>query len=410
MEYPRIQYRVVQTVTATPPALTPTLPPTAAPRGLAGFFISGILLAFLGAVLPSWGYHLASNYQTVGGYFFSTSLGILAAAKLGHWIIGAHGIRTALVSACSTASAALLYLALVSPPAPAWARMIGVFFIGAAASLLHSAVFQAISPMYRTHPASTVSLAGTLFGSGCLTAALLFSGTFYVYTVPSVLTLLAVAPAFFAAFYARSHFGPVSEEERRPVRDVLNEARSPAALLLAFLLFFQFGNEWAIAGWLPLLLIQRLGISPEKSLLLLGLYWLSLLVGRIVSQGVLPNVSHARLLMGSVVAAMFGCLILTFTDNRLGAMVSTLLLGAGFAPIYPLVVEKIGDRFPDYHPGLYNGIFSFALIGGLLAPCSLGWFADIWSIRAVAVLPLFGTLMVLVLLIAIWLEGRATGA
>jgi fucose permease len=87
-------------------------------------------------------------------------------------------------------------------------------------------------------------------------------------------------------------------------------------------------------------------------------------------------------------------------------MTAILLIGAGFAPIYPLVVERIGDRFPYYHPGFYNGIFSFAFFGGLLAPCMLGWFAEFWTVQAVTVLPLFGTIMVLVLLIAIAVEAR----
>ena len=46
----------------------------------------------------------------------------------------------------------------------------------------------------------------------------------------------------------------------------------------------------------------------------------------------------------------------------------TALIGAGFATIYPLVAEKIGHRFTYYHPGLFNGIFSFAMVGAMLAP------------------------------------------
>lgn len=375
-------------------------------RGLAGFFVSGLLLAFLGAVLPSWGYHLTSNYQTVGQYFLATSLGILISVRLGRWILSSYGVRMAMVTACCTGFGAILYLAAVSPPLPAWARLIGMLVIGIAAGILHMAVFHAISPMYRHDPSATVNLGGTLFGLGCLTVTLLTSGTFYVYTAPSILALLAVIPGMFAIFYAKSDFAPVIENLHPPVRDVLNDLRSPAAIFFALVLFFQFGNEWSLAGWLPLFLVQRLGISPEKSLLLLALYWLCLMVGRIVAQSILPHVSHTKLLITCVITAALGCLILSFTDNRFGAMTGILFIGSGFAPIYPLVVEKIGDRFPDYHPGFYNGIFSFAFIGGLLAPCSLGWFSAMWDIRAVMILPLFGTTMVLLLLVAIWVEGR----
>ena len=58
------------------------------------------------------------------------------------------------------------------------------------------------------------------------------------------------------------------------MRQAFADFRSLAAVLFALLLFVQFGNEWAIAGWLPLFLIQRLGISPESSLMLLAAYGL----------------------------------------------------------------------------------------------------------------------------------------
>src|SRR5205814_3825348 len=107
---------------------------------------------------------------------------------------------------------------------------------------------------------------------------------------------------------------------------------------------------------------------------------------------------HAKLLGGSVLSAMFGCLILAFTDNLFGAGTAILLIGAGFASIYPLVAEKIGRRFPYYNPGLFNGIFSFALMGGMMAPATLGFAAEQWGIGMLAWMPAMGTGMVFVLL------------
>ena len=68
--------------------------------------------------------------------------------------------------------------------------------------------------------------------------------------------------------------------------------------------------------------------------------------------------------------------------------------------------NTIGNRFPDYHPGFYNGIFSLALTGGFLAPCALGYFASWAGVQIVMLLPLFGSIMVLILMIAIWMESR----
>jgi len=261
--------------------------------------------------------------------------------------------------------------------------------------------------MYKASPVATLNGGGTLFGLGCLTVALVISGAYDVFSARTTQILLAALPAAFAILYARTNFAPAAPDTERPIRQVLDELRSPTAVFFALLLFFQFGNEWAIAGWLPLFLVHRLGINPPSALILLALYWLALTVGRLVTQSILPHVHHGKVLLAAICAAGFGCLILAFTNNRFGAAAGVLFVGGGFAPIYPLVAEKIGDRFPYYHPGLYNGIFSFAMTGGLLAPCTLGYLADWLDVRVVVLFPFFGTVMVLALLFAIWLEARA---
>jgi fucose permease len=382
------------------------LAPPGARRALAGFFVSGLLLAFLGAILPSWGHHLQSDYWKIGLYFVALIAGVLASVGFAPPLIEKKGLGWTLAAGCAAGSAALLYLAFFSPPYEAWWRLPGILLMGGAAGLLHTAIFHAISPMYRHDPASTVNLAGVLFGLGCFSVALVISRMFYTYTAAAIQIWIALIPAFFAIGYARSRY-PLQPVSPSPsTHAILAELKSPGAVLLSLVLFFQLGNEWAIAGWLPLFLSQRLGMSPATSILMLALYWLALLVGRLVAQWVLPRVRHSRILLGSVLVSMFACLILIATDNPFGAVTGVLLLGGSFAPIYPLLVERIGHRFPSYHPGFYNGIFSLAMAGGLLAPCMLGYFAWLLDVRAVMALPLVGSVIVFGLLVLIWLEGR----
>ncbi|HBY62687.1 MAG TPA: hypothetical protein DEH78_22930, partial [Solibacterales bacterium] len=278
--------------------------------------------------------------------------------------------------------------------------------VGLGSGLLNTGLFHVIQRAYEHAPAATVNLAGTFFGVGCLATSVLVAGTYYVYTVGSILFFLALIPAFFAISYAKFRFPAEPFAQTLSLRAALADFKKPAAVLFALLLFFQFGNEWAIAGWLPLFLVQRLGISPSVSLWLLALYWTALLVGRLTAQAILPRVSHGKFLLASVLSAWFGCTVLGLTNNVFGATVGILFTGGGFASVYPLVVERIGHRFPYYHPGLYNGIFSLALTGGLLAPATLGWFAERWGVGVVMFLPFLGTGMVVLLLAALWVEAK----
>lgn len=388
----------------------PAVPIHQGRTALSGFVLSGVLLSFLGAILPSWNYHVTTDFRTVGDYFLCVNLGLLLSIRIAQVQAPRRGIKFVLLVACALVAAAFLWLAHSPPPAPDWWRFLGLLVLGLGAGLLNSAVFLAITPLYDHDRAATVNLAGTLFGTGSLITAMLVAGTYYVYTVPAILILFATLSGFFALMFARTRFSAVTAPIQIPMREVLRDFTNPGAVLFALLLFVQFGNEWSIAGWLPIFLIRRLGISPEGSLSLLGLYFASLLVGRIGAQVLLKRVKHSTLLMSSVVSAMLGSVILTSTTNRFGAVMGILFVGLGFAAIYPLVVEKISGRFPYYHPGFYNGIFSLAFTGGLLAPWMLGYLADYWGIQAIFIGPLLGTILVFFLSLLILLEAKLLGA
>jgi fucose permease len=358
--------------------------------------------------LPAWGYHRGSetDFVAVGNYFLSLAVGIVAASLLARRMMARSGLSWVMVFACSLSCLALVYLAMVSPPLSDWWRVAGLLVLGVGAGLLNMALFHAISPNYQADSASTMNLGGIWYGLGCLAAPVL---VVLADSRPEVLYFMALIPGLFAAIYARRPCQAPPESDHPPLRQAVRDFRSIGAILFALLLFFQFGNEWAIAGWLPLLLQRKIGLRLSDALLDLALYWLALTIGRLGAVAILPRVRHSRLLFGSAAVALFGCVILYKTDNGFGAATAAIFLGAGYASVFPLVSEAIGRRFPYYHPGFFNGIFSFALVGGLLAPATLGYAASVWGVGVVVGIPLTGTCMVMMLTLLIWLETKVTG-
>jgi FHS family glucose/mannose:H+ symporter-like MFS transporter len=388
---------------------SPVRPGAPAHFSLLAFFLCGISMSFLGAILPAWRYHLEAGFTEAGDYFLSLALGFLLSAASSQSWLSRKSLKFILVLANSLACGGFLFLAFASPPAPPVWRLLGVLWIGVSAGLLSAGMFQAVAFSEQRNLALTTNLAGVFFGFGCLLTALLVAGTYFVYTVPSILILLALLPGFSAVWYARSTLPRAAAYPRFTFSQVARDFRNPGAVLLSLLLFFQFGNEWSIAGWLPLFLIRRLGISPEISLLILALYWAALLVGRLVSQWIIPRVRGGALLAGAVLSALLGTIVLASTNNRFGTVMGILFVAAGYAPVYPLVVQKIGQRFPEYRPGVSNGLFSLAMMGGLLAPWSLGYLASAWGIQAVMILPMAGSCLVFVLTLLIALEAKLSG-
>src|SRR5262249_19165337 len=153
-------------------------------RALAGFLLSGFLLALLGAILPAWGYHLLEEFGAVGNFFLSLAIGIVVSTAVAKPMLRRRGVGFLLVFGCGLCCLALCYLALVGPPASPWLRVLGLFALGIGAGLLNMALFHAISPSYQSDAATTVNRGGIWYGLGCLLASLLVWGTFYAYTVP----------------------------------------------------------------------------------------------------------------------------------------------------------------------------------------------------------------------------------
>jgi fucose permease len=382
-------------------------------KALAGLLISGLLVALPGALLPVWRHNIDSNYLLIGLYFLSQNIGMLLVPVWAKGLLRRAGLAVCMSLACALAVCGLAVIALFSPPSELvhWTgRAGGLFLTGTATGLMNMAVFRAASPAYRQQQMATMNLGGVFYGVGCLMSALVVAGSYSYSILLAMGPLLLISPAVACVIFARCKMTNPPREEPAGWSNVARELRSPSALLLALLLFFECGNEGAVAGWLPLFLTQKLGFSPSRSLFLLALYWLALLAGRLLAQVVLPRVRHAKMLLYAVLLGMFGCLVLAFTDNLFGAISGTLMCGLAFSCVLPLALERIGSRFSFYHSGFYNGIFSIAITGGLLAPASIGLYAHWFGINVVMAVPLVGSVLVLAVVLLIFLEARLSAA
>jgi len=378
---------------------------------LSAFLISGFLLALPGGLLPLWGFHVRPDFGTAGNYFLALGAGMAGSMALARKF-AARRADLMLTAGCFVASAALLMLTIAAPPAQLWYQTLSCFAAGVAAGMINAAIFQTIGTAWEADPAGVTLRAGMYFGGGSMAAALLMAQCFGGETIgdTSATRLLAVSalvPAAAAAAFRRLPVGAaatevVSEDTHRQRRTVL-------AILFGLLLFFQFANVWSIAGWLPVYLIDRLGMSPTGALTVLAVFWMALTAGRVGAAALVKRMPHGRLLGISAFCALFGGVALTAADTRGGAVVGILLMGAGFSAIYPLAAEQIATRFTGYHPGYFSGMFAIAMSGGIFAAFALGHLAGWLGLRVVPVAVMLGSCAVIVLILVIRLGRKVSG-
>jgi fucose permease len=376
---------------------------------LSGFFLAGMLMGALGSLTVSWRYQLDNDPRTIGIHFFAFDASLLLAGYWMHILRHRVSLEALGIGSSLLACAGLVGLAIAAPPVDVIWRIIGVAVVGAAAGGLLSSLLRSIRPYYEERAGFTLNICGAMFGTGALVATLVGGTTYRMNSMGWEPSVLAFACLLCLPFLKRIPSGTMPDASRPPfVRRPVTDFKNVTAILFSGLLFFQFGNEWALAGWLPLLLVRRLGMNPALAILMLALFFFSVVAGRLASPELRRHVSHSKMLFGSVALAMFGYLLLSFTKSTLGAALATAVTGFAFGPIYALVAEKIGRRF-DYEPGFFNGIFSFAVAGGMLIPALLGFVGYYLAMEYLLVIPAFGSAVVLVLTLLIVLTTKVLG-
>lgn len=369
----------------------------------------GFLLAMPGGLLPLWGYHIRPAFALASLYFLALGAGLTAGAFAGLRLRARCGHPRLLTAGGFGAALALLLLAVSQPPAALWYQCLAMLVSGAAAAVINTAVFGLVETAWEQNPARVTLTGGAFFSAGSATAAWVLSECLDLSNATRLLALTALLPAAAAVAWARlplTGIAPNHTETPAPAKDL----RTILAFLFALLLFFQFACEWSIAGWLPVYLVDRMGMSPAGAVRMLALYWIALMLARITAAGLLPYVRHGRMLGFSAFCAVFGNAALFGSGTRVGVLVGILFVGAGFSVIYPLAAERIASRFSSYHAGHFNGVFTFALLGGVLAPFVLGNAAALWGLGIMPWVVIAGSCMVFGMILLLWLGWKVSGS
>ncbi len=388
----------------------PGSPQSGGRRALLGFFLIGVLIAIPAAALPAWNYHLQPPYLAIGFHFLSFALGVLFALRLNRWLLGRLGAHRTFGGALILAALGIVLAQAMTPPQPESGRHLAFALIGIALGGIMASTFQLLRHLYEQDSAATVNLAGGLMGLGALLTALLGALSYSWMEFRGVFLLLSLTPFAAAAWLFRQGEPTVIAPLDVGLRAALKESRSPVHVLFAALLFFETAAELSVLEWSALHMILRSGMSPSAALYLLSYYCLALLGGRFAAQAVLHRIPHRRLLLASAALSWLGILIFGSTDNYLGAVLGLTLCATGFSFVYPLLVERIGSRFREYHSSLFHGIFGLAMLGGFLAPALIAFGAHWASETSAMTVPLWCSLLVFLILVLIWVESKISAS
>ncbi|PLW92377.1 MAG: MFS transporter [Marinilabiliales bacterium] len=160
-------------------------------------------------------------------------------------------------------------------------------------------------------------------------------------------------------------------------------------------IFLYVGAEVSMSSGVPILLTEMYGIKDLELLVAWLLFFMPILIGRFTGSAILRVIKPRNFLILTVFIAIIGILLI-FVQNITLAYIGIVMVGLGFANIFPLIFSITVDRMPERSNEL-SGLMVTAIVGGALIPVVWGAVADNFSVLWAFAVPLICILYIAVI-------------
>jgi len=178
------------------------------------------------------------------------------------------------------------------------------------------------------------------------------------------------------------------EEHHASFKSCFSLLKDKYVLVMVLGIFIYCGVEISMSSHVPLLLKGKYMISVEKLGLLISwsLFYLPILLGRFFGSFIMKVIPPRRLLLITVLVALAGVLMI-FTKSYAMTLTGILLVGLGFANIFPLLFSLTIEHSPE-HTNELSGLLVSSIAGGAFIPPLMGLVADNTTITLSFIVPL----------------------
>jgi fucose permease len=334
-----------------------------------GMLTFGIVLTTLGAILPSLIARFGMSRTDAGALFVVMSFGILVGSLVFGPIVDRRGYRGMLLAGVALIALGLGGIAYA--PSVQLLRVM-IALVGIGGGIINGGTNALVADVSAGGRSAGLSLLGVFFGVGAVGvpfALSLFLGTFSYSAIIAGVALLVVGPFVLTVV---TRFPAPKQAQGFPIADAGQLVRDPVLLLMGMMLFLESGMEISVGGWTATYFHEALGLTDQRALIFLSLYWLGMMLARLALGWLLRSAPAARVMLGCLGVALAGALLLVTTQSAAAAGIGVFLIGCGFAATYPVVLGFVGDRYTQLSGTAFSVVIVMALVGGMVLPYVMG--------------------------------------
>ncbi|MFS0553949.1 MFS transporter [Brevibacillus sp. 179-C9.3 HS] len=369
---------------------------------MATFFLVMIYLSFislglpdslLGAAWPVMQAEYGSAFGVAGVINLVIASGTIVSSLMSGALIKRLGTGQITLISCLMTAAALLGFSFA--PSILW-LMVLALPLGLGAGSVDTALNHYVAMHYKAHHMSWLHC---FWGVGATLGPIIMSGyirdhdlwrhgylTVSLLQFSLVVLLALTLPLWKRMEKIQSHAvketqePQVSGHSEHPLR-----MKGVKLTLLTFL--FYCGAEASVGLWGSSFLVNVKQLPAAVAAEWVAMYYGGITVGRLITGFITFKVSNRVLIRSGLLISLAGALLLILPLPTFCFLIGFLLLGLGFAPIYPCMLHATPERFGKAQTQKLIGYqMAVAYTGATLLPPMLGWLA---AETTVAILPFF---------------------
>lgn len=344
-----------------------------------GFFINGMVVLLIGAVLPYLIEAAGISYGIAGGLLSTMAIGNLFASFASPVLSEKFGRKMTVVMLSAFFPICLTIITFM-PPIPV---MYVCFFLMGIGRGTVSIFNNNIINDYGDGTPAALNILHTFFAFGAFLAPF-FTSTMIELTFTWKHILYVMIVLYLTALVS---FATMPLKEAKPVRgkatgESSDKASTSASYLKSFdfycmglILFFYMGVENCVNGWFVTYL-QDIGIMSDAfATNLVSITWIVIMIGRLTNAWLSTRVSKRVLLLVNCIGSACALFLLISSKNITLITIAMVMIGFFLAGIYPTSIASAGALLKGTASGMAV-LMAMSALGGIVAPQIVGWIAD----------------------------------
>lgn len=352
--------------------------------GCISYLLIGLAHVVIGAVLPEIVSHYEISYGVGGQLVFTQFAGFLFGVLAVPWLsskLGKRGTIVFLLGCLAVSEIAYGFLPIWN-----WMYVIGFaagFGFGAVEAVVGALIIESMGDKR----AVAMGRIEVMFGVGALLMPLICSwliimGLWQLSFIFIGISAFALAIGW--AILPLGKFDLLIAKSANGVRRVTPSkySKPEIKILIVFIAFFLLyvGVEMSIVNFVPVIMADRLSLSPAVASLSITFFWITMAIGRFFAGAIAEKIKYAYYVLWSTLGSLIIFATIGFTTKIWSSFMVIMIVGLLMSGIFAIALIFANRVLQGRTERTTSILIASGGVGGALLPLATGWIIDRFSI------------------------------